>query len=195
MLGIATGNVRPAAMAKLTRGGLAARFACGGFGSDHRERAQLVARGVERARQLHARTAKTSSTSSAQDAPVVVVGDTPSDVAGVRALTVVLPRSTNQLERAIGRRLRCVHGSACVPDGHGRRVSRRVAWGAPVRSIGLPASARVALGLFRRRALELPAACPPKKRRLHAFSLPCPPVRVRPKGGRCVPTLQLRGWR
>jgi phosphoglycolate phosphatase-like HAD superfamily hydrolase len=74
---IATGNVRRAADAKLARAGLAGRFACGGYGCDHAERARLVARAIERAEAL---------LGAAYDRrAVVVVGDTPLDVAAARA--------------------------------------------------------------------------------------------------------------
>ena len=74
VLGLATGNVRAAARAKLERAGLWHRFALGGFGCDHRDRHRLVARAVERAAQ-HA----------APPDQIVVVGDTPFDVSAAHA--------------------------------------------------------------------------------------------------------------
>ena len=81
LLGIATGNVRAAADAKLDRAALRERFAMGGYGCDHRDRARLVARAIERARALDG--GRGGRLSAVQ---VVVVGDTPSDVSAARAV-------------------------------------------------------------------------------------------------------------
>jgi phosphoglycolate phosphatase len=78
--GVATGNVRAAADAKLRRAGLADRFACGGYGCDHGERPRLVARAIERAEALAGRPIPRQT--------IVVVGDTPLDVAAARACGV-----------------------------------------------------------------------------------------------------------
>lgn len=72
-LGIATGNVRAGALAKLAAGRLDAWFAFGGYGCDSRVRAELVARAIERGRELGA------------GGEVVVVGDTIHDIAAARA--------------------------------------------------------------------------------------------------------------
>jgi phosphoglycolate phosphatase-like HAD superfamily hydrolase len=76
-IGLATGNLRDGARVKLERGGLWHRFAFGGFGSDARERAELVRigirRGEERARRRFARE------------EILVVGDTPKDIAAAHA--------------------------------------------------------------------------------------------------------------
>lgn len=77
-VGLATGNVREAARIKLERAGLWPRFAVGGFGCDHRDRARLVARAIERA------CAHTGVDALAPE-QVVVVGDTPFDVQAARA--------------------------------------------------------------------------------------------------------------
>ena len=77
-LGLGTGNTEPAAYAKLMRGGLDGFFAFGGFGSDHADRVELLraglGRGLERARCRR------------EEARVVVIGDTPHDVAAARAI-------------------------------------------------------------------------------------------------------------
>lgn len=78
ILGLGTGNTEPAAYAKLARGGLDEFFSFGGFGSDHTDRAELLRvglmRGLQRARvERHA-------------AEVVVIGDTPHDVAAAQAI-------------------------------------------------------------------------------------------------------------
>lgn len=77
-LGLGTGNTEPAAYAKLARGGLDGFFSFGGFGSDHTDRAELLRAGLDRGLQrvgvLHA------------SAEVVVIGDTPHDVAAAHAI-------------------------------------------------------------------------------------------------------------
>ena len=72
-LGIATGNIREGAAAKLGAAGLASWFSIGGYGCDSKVRAELVARAIERGRE--GRDVK----------EVVVVGDTIHDIAAARA--------------------------------------------------------------------------------------------------------------
>ncbi len=74
LLGVATGNVEPAADIKLRAAGLTGRFRFGGYGSDARDRADLVAIAIERARAL-----------APDHTEVVVVGDTIHDIAAARA--------------------------------------------------------------------------------------------------------------
>jgi len=75
-LGLATGNIEKGARIKLERGDLNKYFLCGGFGSDHRERWQIVKKAYERCLEY---TGKIPSS-------VYVVGDTPLDVdAGKKA--------------------------------------------------------------------------------------------------------------
>mgnify|MGYP001811768254 FL=1 len=77
-MGLGTGNTEPAAYAKLARGGLDSFFDCGGFGSDHHDRSELLraalARGLER------------SGSMRSEAHVVVIGDTPHDAAAAHSI-------------------------------------------------------------------------------------------------------------
>lgn len=86
VLGLLTGNLRPGAAAKLRSVGLDPdRFVVGAFGSDHETRAELPAIARQRAREL------LGLTISGED--VVVIGDTPADIAcgaslGVRAIGV-----------------------------------------------------------------------------------------------------------
>lgn len=80
-LGLATGNVAPAARLKLERGGLWAPFAFGGFGSDAGDRGQLVATAIARG-EAHA------GRCFAPDA-VLVIGDTVRDIAAARACGAV----------------------------------------------------------------------------------------------------------
>ena len=72
-LGVATGNIREGADAKLAAAGLADRFELGGYGCDAIVRADLVARAIERAREIGAVT------------EVIVVGDTIHDITAARA--------------------------------------------------------------------------------------------------------------
>jgi len=93
LLGLATGNLEAGARIKLRRAGLDGYFGFGGFACDHEDRVLLTRRGVERARER------------AADAEVVVIGDTPRDVAaargaGARALAVATGRYTvDELQR------------------------------------------------------------------------------------------------
>jgi phosphoglycolate phosphatase len=73
VMGVATGNVRAGAEAKLAAAGLAHWFGFGGYGCDSRVRAELVARAIERGRE--GRSVR----------EVVVVGDTIHDIAAARA--------------------------------------------------------------------------------------------------------------
>ncbi len=76
-IGLGTGNVERGAMLKLAAVGIADRFAFGGYGSDAEDRVELVAIGAERgARRLGLRRA---------DCRVVVIGDTPRDIAAAHA--------------------------------------------------------------------------------------------------------------
>lgn len=84
-VGLATGNVEAAAQRKLMAAGLWSHFAYGGYGSDARERAALVATGIARGRALAGRDVPADE--------ILVIGDTPLDVhaahaAGVRAVAV-----------------------------------------------------------------------------------------------------------
>jgi phosphoglycolate phosphatase len=77
VLGVATGNVEAAATIKLRCAGLLDHFRFGGFGSDARDRGELVAVAIERARAY-----------APADAAVVVVGDTIHDIEAARACQV-----------------------------------------------------------------------------------------------------------
>ena len=77
-LGLGTGNVKRGAMTKLERGGLHVHFPFGGFGCDAEDRGELLAHGARRGAAqlglpLHA-------------CRVVVIGDTPRDVAAAYAI-------------------------------------------------------------------------------------------------------------
>lgn len=79
LIGLLTGNVQDGAALKLRSAGLdPARFAVGAFGSDSRRRADLPAMAARRAAE---RTGRTFT-----GADMVVVGDTPDDVACARPM-------------------------------------------------------------------------------------------------------------
>jgi phosphoglycolate phosphatase len=90
VLGLLTGNVRPGAVAKLTAVGIdASRFKVGAYGSDHANRPELPAIARARAEALLGR--------QIAGGDVVVIGDTPADMAcgrgiGARAIGVATGR-------------------------------------------------------------------------------------------------------
>lgn len=97
-VGLGTGNVREGARLKLQRVGVFQHFRFGGFGDDHEDRATLIRRGAERGAQ-HLKV-------DLADARVVVIGDTPRDVAAAVAIgaecigVATGSYSTDQLLRA-----------------------------------------------------------------------------------------------
>lgn len=93
---VVTGNIRPIARAKLEAFDLAGAidFDIGGYGSDDGERAMLVRLALRRAQQKHDVTYLPEQ--------VVVIGDTPYDIAGAKANSI----------RAIG----VASGSSTVDD-------------------------------------------------------------------------------
>ena len=101
VLGLLTGNVRDGAAAKLAAVGIdGARFRVGAFGSDHADRPALPAIARQRAETLLGHAVEGSD--------VVVIGDTPADMAcgrgiGARAIGVATGRySVAQLEACGG---------------------------------------------------------------------------------------------
>lgn len=97
-LGLATGNMRPGAMAKLAYFGLDGRFRGGGFGDGERVRAKLVAAGIVEVAGLFGLPP--------HPAEAIVLGDTPLDIeaahlAGARAIGVATGRfSLDELREA-----------------------------------------------------------------------------------------------
>ncbi len=77
-LGLGTGNLEAGARAKLTPVNLFERFSFGGFGSDHELRHRVLECGRDRGFQRHGWTER--------DCRVVVIGDTPADIAAAKAL-------------------------------------------------------------------------------------------------------------
>jgi phosphoglycolate phosphatase len=77
-VGLGTGNIREGARVKLSKVGIYERFAFGGFGCDHEDRGELLRIGAERG---------AAALGVARAAcRVVVIGDTPKDVAAARAI-------------------------------------------------------------------------------------------------------------
>lgn len=72
-LGVATGNLESIGWLKLEHTGLREYFTFGGFSDAHEQRADMIAAAVGTAHEL-----------AGKDASVVVVGDTPSDIAAAR---------------------------------------------------------------------------------------------------------------
>jgi phosphoglycolate phosphatase-like HAD superfamily hydrolase len=77
-IGLGTGNVREGARIKLAKLGVHERFAFGGFGSDAEDRTELIRHGAERGA-AHLGRARA-------ECRVVVIGDTPKDVAAARGI-------------------------------------------------------------------------------------------------------------
>ncbi|HUM09551.1 MAG TPA: haloacid dehalogenase-like hydrolase [Myxococcaceae bacterium] len=77
-VGLGTGNIREGARIKLERVGIYERFAFGGFGCDAEDRTALIRRGAERGASLLG--------APLDECRVVVIGDTPRDVAAAQAI-------------------------------------------------------------------------------------------------------------
>jgi phosphoglycolate phosphatase-like HAD superfamily hydrolase len=73
-LGVATGNLESVGWLKLKRTGLREHFTFGGFSDAHEQRAEMIAAAAAKAREL-----------AGESASVIVVGDTPSDIAAAHA--------------------------------------------------------------------------------------------------------------
>jgi phosphoglycolate phosphatase-like HAD superfamily hydrolase len=77
-VGLGTGNVREGARIKLERVGIYDRFPFGGFGCDAEDRIALIRRGAERGAALLG--------APVEECRVVIIGDTPKDVAAAQAI-------------------------------------------------------------------------------------------------------------
>jgi len=77
-IGLGTGNVHEGARLKLERVGVFEEFAFGGFGSDAEDRSELLRHGAERGA-AHLGVARAACR-------VVVIGDTPKDIAAAAAI-------------------------------------------------------------------------------------------------------------
>jgi phosphoglycolate phosphatase-like HAD superfamily hydrolase len=78
VIGLLTGNIRLGAQIKLTHYGLWEHFVIGGFGDDHEDRNQIAVIARERACQRVGR--------QLQGEEILVIGDTPLDIACARAI-------------------------------------------------------------------------------------------------------------
>lgn len=77
-VGLGTGNIRDGARVKLSRVGLYDKFAFGGFGCDHEDRVELIRRGAQRGAERLGLAMEACR--------VVVIGDTPKDVAAAQGI-------------------------------------------------------------------------------------------------------------
>jgi phosphoglycolate phosphatase-like HAD superfamily hydrolase len=80
-VGLGTGNVRQGARVKLERVGIYDQFAFGGFGCDHEDRVELIRHGARCGAQLLG--------VPLEECRVVVIGDTPKDVAAAKGIGAV----------------------------------------------------------------------------------------------------------
>ncbi len=85
LLGVATGNLEPAGWQKLTRGKIRHFFEFGGFGSDSRNRSEIIQTAIHRAEQISGEKIPKEN--------IFVIGDTHHDVRaanqlGVKAIAV-----------------------------------------------------------------------------------------------------------
>ena len=87
-LGVATGNIRRGADAKLAAARLDGHFELGGYGCDSAVRAELVARAIERGR------------ASGEVREVIVVGDTIHDISAARACNATVVAVTTGADPA-----------------------------------------------------------------------------------------------
>lgn len=112
-LGVATGNVRRGADAKLGAAGLAAWFDVGGYGCDSIVRAELVAKAIERGR------------AGREVREVVVVGDTIHDISAARACgaTVVAVATGADSKEALAHADAVFATMAELPAWHAARFS------------------------------------------------------------------------
>jgi phosphoglycolate phosphatase len=109
-VGLGTGNIRQGARIKLDRVGLFARFGFGGFGCDDEDRTALLRRGAERG--------AASLGLTLEEVRVVVVGDTPKDVAaarGIGAESVGVGTGSFTAEALAGAGATCAFASLGVP--------------------------------------------------------------------------------
>ncbi len=77
-IGLGTGNIRDGARLKLDRVSLYQRFPFGGFGCDHVDRVELIRKGAERGADALG--------VALPECRVVVIGDTPKDVAAAKGV-------------------------------------------------------------------------------------------------------------
>jgi phosphoglycolate phosphatase-like HAD superfamily hydrolase len=81
VLGLVSGNIEGAARIKMERSHLNRYFAFGGYGTDSRDRAELTRAAIERAEMLHGHDIPAAG--------IMVVGDTPRDIAAARTVGAI----------------------------------------------------------------------------------------------------------
>ena len=81
VLGLVTGNIEGAARIKMERSHLNRYFAFGGYGTDSHDRDELTRAAIARAEMLHGH--------DIDPATIMVVGDTPRDIAAARAVGAI----------------------------------------------------------------------------------------------------------
>jgi phosphoglycolate phosphatase len=81
LLGLVSGNIEGAARIKIARGGLGRFFPFGGYGTDSADRASLTEAAIQRACTMHGHDLDRTR--------VLVVGDTPHDVAAAHSVGAV----------------------------------------------------------------------------------------------------------
>lgn len=115
LLGVATGNVRGGAEAKLVAAGLIDHFVLGGYGCDSHLRAELVAAAIARGRER------------ADIDEVIVVGDTIHDIAAARACgaTVCAVTTGSDSAEALAHADVVFESMTELPAWHAARVDRR----------------------------------------------------------------------
>lgn len=114
-LGLGTGNIRRGAEIKLGAVGLYSRFAFGGFGCDHQDRAEILSVGAARGAGLLGRDVR--------DCRVLVIGDTPKDVAAARAIgATCLGVATGRFSEAELRESGAHHTAASLASPEAIRV-------------------------------------------------------------------------
>ncbi len=80
-VGLGTGNVRAGARVKLERVGIYEQFSFGGFGCDHEDRVELIRHGARCGAQFLG--------APLEECRVVVIGDTPKDVAAAKGIGAI----------------------------------------------------------------------------------------------------------
>jgi len=109
-LGLGTGNIEIGARIKLARVGIADRFSFGGFGCDSEDRSELLLAGAERGAAI-LDTPRTRCR-------VVVIGDTPRDIAAAKAIgadSFAVATGSYNLEQLLGHRPTLAFSSLAAP--------------------------------------------------------------------------------
>jgi phosphoglycolate phosphatase len=109
-IGLGTGNIHAGARAKLRPLGVFDRFGFGGFGCDHEDRAEILRLGAARGAAVLG--------VPVDDCRVVVIGDTPRDVAAARAIgaeTIGVATASYDCGALLASGATCAFGSLADP--------------------------------------------------------------------------------